>query len=173
MNVLDRTLPWLPRIDLSREPEFSLGELRVRPSRREVEAGELRLALQPRVMQVLVALAHPSSDVVSQDELISRCWGGLTVGEDAVARCISQLRRAAASWPEPPFQIETIPGVGDCVAGRNEIVPRSSGLPSSVTLPETASLGRSSTRAGPQALKASAPLQPAITATKSRAGLQG
>jgi DNA-binding winged helix-turn-helix (wHTH) protein len=112
MNVLDRTLPWLPRIDLSREPEFSLGELRVRPSRREVEAGELRLALQPRVMQVLVALAHPSSDVVSQDELISRCWGGLTVGEDAVARCISQLRRAAASWPEPPFQIETIPGVG-------------------------------------------------------------
>jgi DNA-binding winged helix-turn-helix (wHTH) protein len=112
MNVLDRTLPWLPRIDLAREPEFALGELRVRPSRREVEAGDTRLDLQPRVMQVLVALAHPSSDVVSQDELISRCWGGLTVGEDAVARCISQLRRTAASWPEPPFHIETIPGVG-------------------------------------------------------------
>jgi hypothetical protein len=68
--------------------------------------------------------------------------------------------------------IETIPGVGDWVAGWNEIVPRSSGLPSSVTLPETASLGRSSTRAGPQALEASAP-QLAATATKSHAGLHG
>jgi DNA-binding winged helix-turn-helix (wHTH) protein/tetratricopeptide (TPR) repeat protein len=112
MNVIHRTVSWLPRIDLAREPQFSLGELKVRPSRREVETGEVRQVLQPRIMQVLVALAHPSSDVVSQDELISRCWGGLTVGEDAVARCISQLRRIAASWPEPPFQIETIPGVG-------------------------------------------------------------
>jgi DNA-binding winged helix-turn-helix (wHTH) protein/tetratricopeptide (TPR) repeat protein len=112
MNVLDRTLPWLPRIDLARETDFRLGGLKVRPSRREVEAGEIRQVLQPRVMQVLVALAHPSSDVVSQDELIGRCWNGLAVGEDAVARCISQLRRVAAAWPEPPFQIETIPGVG-------------------------------------------------------------
>jgi DNA-binding winged helix-turn-helix (wHTH) protein len=112
MNVLDRIQPGSPRIDLAREPEFRVGGLQVRPSRREVEAGEVRQHLQPRVMQVLVALAHPSSDVVSQDELISRCWSGLAVGEDAVARCISQLRRVAASWSEPPFQIETIPGVG-------------------------------------------------------------
>jgi DNA-binding winged helix-turn-helix (wHTH) protein/TolB-like protein len=112
MNVLDRTQSWLPRIDLAREADFRLGGLTVRPSRREVEAGEIRQVLQRRVMQVLVALAHPSSDVVSQEELIGRCWGGLTVGEDAVARCISQLRRVAATWGEPPFQIETIPGVG-------------------------------------------------------------
>lgn len=111
-DVIDRTLPWLPRIDLAREPEFSLGPLKVRPSRREVEVGDVCQVLQPRIMQVLVALAHPSSEVVSQDELISRCWAGLSVGEDAVARGISQLRRVAAAWAEPPFQIETIPGVG-------------------------------------------------------------
>jgi tetratricopeptide (TPR) repeat protein len=63
-------------------------------------------------MQVLVALSHPSAEVVSQDELISRCWGGLAVGEDAVGRCIGQLRRIAAQWAEPPFEIVTIPGVG-------------------------------------------------------------
>jgi DNA-binding winged helix-turn-helix (wHTH) protein/tetratricopeptide (TPR) repeat protein/TolB-like protein len=110
MNFLDRTI--LPRIDLAREADFALGALRVRPSRREIEAGGVRLELQRRVMQVLVALAHPSAEVVSQDELISRCWGGLAVGEDAVGRCIGQLRRIAGQWPEPPFEITTIAGVG-------------------------------------------------------------
>src|SRR6185312_10092561 len=84
MNYLDRT--FLPRIDLAREADFAVGALQVRPSRCEVEAGGVRLVLQRRVMQVLVALAHPSAEVVSQDELISRCWGGLAVGEDAVGR---------------------------------------------------------------------------------------
>jgi DNA-binding winged helix-turn-helix (wHTH) protein/tetratricopeptide (TPR) repeat protein len=110
MNFLDRT--FLPRIDLAREADFAVGSLRVRPSRREIEAGGIRLELQRRVMQVLVALAHPSAEVVSQDELISRCWGGLAVGEDAVGRCIGQLRRIAQQWPEPPFEISTIAGVG-------------------------------------------------------------
>src|SRR5215469_5794557 len=110
MNFIDRT--FLPRIDLAREADFAVGALRVRPSRCEIEADGVSLVLQRRVMQVLVALAHPSAEAVSQDELISRCWGGLTVGEAAVARCISQLRRMAAHWREPPFEIVTITGVG-------------------------------------------------------------
>ena len=110
MNYLDRT--FLPRIDLAREADFVIGALRVRPSRCEIETGGVRQPLQRRVMQVLVALAHPSAEVVSQDELISRCWGGLAVGEDAVGRCIGQLRRIAGEWPEPPFEIITIAGVG-------------------------------------------------------------
>ena len=110
MNFVDRT--FLPRIDLAREADFAVGPMQVRPSRREVEADGVTRVLQRRVMQVLVALAHPSGEVVSQDELISRCWGGLTVGEAAVARGISQLRRAAAGWPQPPFEIVTIAGVG-------------------------------------------------------------
>ena len=97
MNFIDRTFQ--PRIDLAREADFAMGPLKVRPSRREIEGGGDRKVLQRRVMQVLVALAHPSAEVVSQDELISRCWGGLAVGEDAVGRCIGQLRRLAAQWP--------------------------------------------------------------------------
>ena len=110
MNYLDRT--FLPRIDLAREADFAIGALTVRPSRREIEGDGVCRVLQRRVMQVLVALAHPSAEVVSQDELISRCWGGLAVGEDAVGRCIGQLRRLAEAWPNPPFEITTIAGVG-------------------------------------------------------------
>ena len=100
------------RIDLAREPDFSLGPLRVRPSHCEVDDLGERRPVQRRVMQVLVALARSHNEVVSQRELIQRCWGGLSVTDDAIGRCIGQLRRLSGSWPEPPFEIETIPGVG-------------------------------------------------------------
>jgi DNA-binding winged helix-turn-helix (wHTH) protein/TolB-like protein len=112
MDKLAGAVPSAGRIDLAREPDFALGDLRVRPSRREIAGGGARHELQPRVMQVLVALARSPNEVVSQQELISRCWGGLAVGEDAIGRCIGQLRRLTATWPEPAFAIETIPGVG-------------------------------------------------------------
>jgi DNA-binding winged helix-turn-helix (wHTH) protein/TolB-like protein len=112
MTLIDSAKPWLPPVDLADEAEFVLGELRVCPARREVELGGDRQVLQPRVMQVLVALARPTSEVVSQAELISRCWGGLTVSEDSVTRCIFQLRRVAERYPEPPFEIVTVTGVG-------------------------------------------------------------
>ncbi len=63
-------------------------------------------------MQVLVALAHPASEVVSNDELIRRCWDGLSISDDAIRRCIAQLRRLAESFAEPPFEIHTVSGVG-------------------------------------------------------------
>ena len=99
----------IQRVDLAREEDFTLGALSVKPSRREVEAAGERRAVERRVMQVLVALAHPTWEVVSRQELIDRCWCGLAVSEDAVQRCIAALRRLAAAWPEPPFEIENHP----------------------------------------------------------------
>lgn len=100
------------RIDLARETDFRVGALSIRPSRCEVEVGGVRRSVQRRVMQVLVALARSTNQVVSQHELILRCWGGLSVSDDAIGRCIGQLRRLAQTWPEPPFEITTIAGVG-------------------------------------------------------------
>jgi TolB-like protein len=112
MDQVARHYPSTARIDLAAEADFSLGFLRVRPALREADGAGDRHVLQRRVMQVLVALARPDAEVVSHDELIRRCWGGLAVGEDAVGRCIGQLRRLAAQWAQPPFEIETIAGVG-------------------------------------------------------------
>jgi len=100
------------RVDLAREADLNLGRFCIRPSRRQVEAdGEVQV-VQRRVMQVLVALATSSSEVISRRELVVRCWGGLSVSDDAVDRCIGQLRRLASGWTDPPFKILTIPGVG-------------------------------------------------------------
>lgn len=95
-------------IDLARAPPFELGAMSVRPAVREIAVGDQRTVLEPRVMQVLVALAERREEVVSRDALTSLCWGGRAVGEDAITRCIAAIRRLADGC----FTVETIPRVG-------------------------------------------------------------
>lgn len=97
-------------IDLASEPDFRLGELRVRPSAREIVRGGDVHALEPRVMQVLVVLARARGDSVSRDALVEHCWGGAVVGEDALQRCIAKLRRLADAVGS--FEIETLSRIG-------------------------------------------------------------
>jgi DNA-binding winged helix-turn-helix (wHTH) protein/TolB-like protein len=103
---------WVHGIDLAQEADFDLGSLRVRPATCEVERNGVSQTLQRRVMQVLVALARARGTVVSQADLVNSCWRGLSVSEDAIYRCISKLRKLAAEYPDAPFAIEAIPGVG-------------------------------------------------------------
>ena len=110
--MYESTEDWVHGIDLAQEADFDLGPLRVRPARCEVEWNGDFQTLQRRVMQVLVVLAKARGSVVSQNDLVIRCWRGLAVSDDAIYRCISQLRKLAAGYPEAPYAIEAIPGVG-------------------------------------------------------------
>jgi formylglycine-generating enzyme required for sulfatase activity/DNA-binding winged helix-turn-helix (wHTH) protein/dienelactone hydrolase len=97
-------------VDLAREPDFALGSLRVQPSSREVVSAAQREVVEPRVMQVLVALARRRGQVVSRDQLIETCWAGRVVGEDAINRCIAKVRRLGEA--HGAFSLETIARVG-------------------------------------------------------------
>jgi DNA-binding winged helix-turn-helix (wHTH) protein/tetratricopeptide (TPR) repeat protein len=99
-------------IDLGRVGEFQLGALSVRPRLRQVVLGERAISLQPRVMQVLVALAQAQDEIVSRDDLIDACWGGTAVSDDAINRCVQKLRRLALTEAGGAFTIETVFGVG-------------------------------------------------------------
>jgi TolB-like protein/tetratricopeptide (TPR) repeat protein len=61
-------------------------------------------------MQVLVALARRRGAVVSRDELIEMCWGGLAVSDGALHRCVSRLRKLGEA--SGAFSLETIAKVG-------------------------------------------------------------
>ena len=101
------------QIHLAREPDFRLGALvTVKPSLLEVDgmAGR-RQMLEPRVMQVLVAMARTGGEVVTRDDLIEACWSGRIVGEDAINRCIARLRRLGERF-EYGYSIETVQRVG-------------------------------------------------------------
>jgi DNA-binding winged helix-turn-helix (wHTH) protein/tetratricopeptide (TPR) repeat protein len=97
-------------VDLAHEAAFRLGEVEVHPSLSEVAWRGERQSLQPKVMQVLVALARARGGVVSRDALVEACWDGRAVGDDAINRCIAQARRLA-TWTGA-FAVETIPRVG-------------------------------------------------------------
>jgi DNA-binding winged helix-turn-helix (wHTH) protein len=99
-------------IRLAHTANFSLGAMRVRPAAREVEASGAIERLEPRVMQVLVALYEADGDVVSRDELIARCWAGLVVGEDAINRVMLKLRRVSQLDSGRSFALQTVPRVG-------------------------------------------------------------
>ena len=99
-------------IDLVSEVDFALGASWVSPSKREVARAGLHEMLEPRIMQVLVALYQAGGRVVSRDELIARCWEGRIVGEDAINRAIGRLRRLSEADGGLSFVIETIPKIG-------------------------------------------------------------
>lgn len=98
------------RVNLAREPDFVLGGAEVHPSSREIRFGDTREMIEPRVMQVLVALARQSGKVVSRDELIHQCWEGRVVGEDAINRCLAKVRRLTERMRD--VMLETVPRVG-------------------------------------------------------------
>lgn len=112
-TAIDGQDPDLPPTDirLAREPPFKLGAMTVQPTHRRVVHDDGRgEILEPRVMQVLVALAKAQGRILSRDDLIASCWAGVVVSEDALNRAISRLRRVAQVFGE--FQIETITKVG-------------------------------------------------------------
>ncbi len=99
-------------IDLAREADLRLGSALVRPSLSEVVVASQTIRLQPRVMQVLVALSRADGEVVSRDELLASCWGGLAIGDDAINRCIGRLRRLSEEEAPGAFTIGTLPRIG-------------------------------------------------------------
>ena len=105
-------LPEAHRVELGDEPDFDLGEMSVCPAERIVVVGGERREVQPRVMQVLVALAKARPAVVSRDRLGEMCWDGRIVGDDALNRCVLALRHLVADIAPPPFAIETVSRVG-------------------------------------------------------------
>ena len=116
------------RIDLSHAEEFSLGSGQVRPSLLEVQANGTTIPLEPRVMQLLVALWRANGAPVSRDDLIVACWGGLAISDDAITQCVSKLRRAISGLPG--VEVASVPRVGYRLAvsdAAGTVAPRAPG----------------------------------------------
>jgi TolB-like protein/DNA-binding winged helix-turn-helix (wHTH) protein/Tfp pilus assembly protein PilF len=94
---------------------FQLGELRIEPRTGEVTGPGGREKLDPRVMGVLVMLAQHAGQVVPREDLSARLWPDTTVTDDALSRCIYELRRQlsqAGGNLQSKALIETLPKRG-------------------------------------------------------------
>jgi len=92
----------------TRKQPFRLGEWRVEPDlNRVVTAGKTR-HVEPRVMELLSCLAARPRSVLSRTELLELVWRDVIVGEEALTRAVSELRRALDDDSRAPRFIETI-----------------------------------------------------------------
>lgn len=85
---------------------------RVAPFSSPDSAEDEAVRVEPKVMEVLLELAASAGEVVSKERLIERVWAETFVGEAALARCISELRRAFGDDARAPRYIETLPKRG-------------------------------------------------------------
>ncbi len=102
---------------------FRLGDLRVDPQTGDVEGPGRRVQLDPKVMGVLAMLAERAGQVVPREDLISRLWPDVVVTDDALSRCLYDLRRelaAAGGSEEYRALVETLPKRGYRLNGVTE-----------------------------------------------------
>jgi DNA-binding winged helix-turn-helix (wHTH) protein/tetratricopeptide (TPR) repeat protein len=99
-------------IDLGARPDVEVGDVRLRPSQREIAGPLGTFVLEPRVLQLLLALADGRGEVLPRDRLLELCWGDAVVGEDALNRAVAGARRALRDAGSARLGIVTIPRVG-------------------------------------------------------------
>ena len=87
---------------------FQVGEWQVHPSLNRLSRNGDEVRVEPKVMQVLEALAETPNEVVSRDTLVERVWPGVYVTDDVVHRAIRELRRVFGDDTANPTYVETI-----------------------------------------------------------------
>lgn len=80
----------------------------VDPSANELSRDGRTVRIEPKAMQVLLALAEAAGRVISRDQLLAASWPGTVVGDEALTQTIIKLRKALGDDPRDPAYIETI-----------------------------------------------------------------
>lgn len=100
---------------MASESGFLLHRHRVRPDENTIVGPDGETRISPRAMEVLVLLTHRAGEVVSREEFAEKLWGPAVVTDDALTRCISELRNALGDARGRPRFIKTVPKRGYCL----------------------------------------------------------
>ena len=92
--------------------EFRIGALLVEPDQNCISDGADRHRLEPKVMEVLCALADRPGEVISRQELIDQVWGVEHGADESLTRAISLLLSVLNTDKDLHSVIETIPKRG-------------------------------------------------------------
>ena len=89
-----------------------LSGVRVEPDRNLLVGAGASVRVEPKVMDVLCALAAAAGDVVSREALIDGVWALDFGGDESVSRAVSLLRKALKEAGLGEAAIETVPKRG-------------------------------------------------------------
>ena len=91
---------------------LQVGQWSVDPAANELQRGAETVRLEPKTMDVLVALAGRAGEVVGREELLSAVWPGVVVTDEVLTQVVIKLRKALGDTARQPEYIETIPKRG-------------------------------------------------------------
>jgi DNA-binding winged helix-turn-helix (wHTH) protein/tetratricopeptide (TPR) repeat protein len=93
-------------------PSYRFGPITVDPARRQLLRDGTSVALFPKSFDVLVVLLENAGALLTKDHLLREAWPDTDVGENNLARAISDIRRALGEGPKEQAYIVTVPRVG-------------------------------------------------------------
>ncbi|WP_281560853.1 winged helix-turn-helix domain-containing protein [Thalassomonas sp. RHCl1] len=91
---------------------LKIGEFQLDIERSRIINNGETIALEPKVLEVLLVLAERPGRVVPKAEIIEKVWGDVVVEANALHRCIRQLRKAFNDNVKEQSYIETHPRKG-------------------------------------------------------------
>lgn len=91
---------------------FDFAEFRLDARERRLSRGNQVVRLEPRSFDLLHFLLERAGKLVRKEELISAVWAQSVVTDNALTRCMHQVRAALGDDAEAPRFIETVPGAG-------------------------------------------------------------
>ena len=94
------------------EGDFRLGDWLVQPQLNRISGSDRDVAIEPKVMEVLVYLAEHHNGVSSKERIIQAVWPDTFVTDDVLIHAISVLRKAFLDHAQNPHFIQTIPRKG-------------------------------------------------------------
>ena len=110
--------------------------------------------LEPKVASLLALLAGRAGTLVTRDEIAAALWPDVVVSDEAVAKCVSKLRKALGDDPKSPRHVETLPKRGyrllSAATRPGRVHPPNTGQTAAVEPP------------APTAAKSNVPLSPAL-----------
>lgn len=98
-----------PTIDRATlEVGFRVGEYLVEPQLQRISKADAAMRVEPKVMETLVCMAEHPRQTVTKQQFSEAVWRGTIVTDDAILRCISELRKIFEDDHTEPRYIETI-----------------------------------------------------------------
>jgi two-component system KDP operon response regulator KdpE len=95
------------------EPIFTMGNVRIDFSKRQVFVSENEIHLTPIEYKIMTILARSAGKVVTQKQLLKEVWGPNYTSENHYLRIyMSQLRHKLEADPTRPEYLITEPGIG-------------------------------------------------------------
>jgi DNA-binding winged helix-turn-helix (wHTH) protein/TolB-like protein len=87
---------------------FTIGDWEVLPGKGLLRRNGEEVHPEPKVFEVLLALARRDGNLITRDELVDEVWDGRATSDEPINRCLSQLRGHLDDRKRPHQYVETL-----------------------------------------------------------------